>query len=194
MGNGGSRSLDVDLICEECNGKRFKKEVLEAKFQDKNIHDLLSMSIDEAIAFFAQHQNNKIADRLQPLQDVGMGYVALGQSSSTLSGGEAQRIKLASFLLKGAQKNKTLFLFDEPTTGLHMHDINKLVGSFRALIARGHSLIVIEHNISLIEQADHIIDLGPEGGTNGGYILATGTPEEINVNKKSSLFNLLLTT
>ena len=185
---------DVDLICEECNGKRFKKEVLEVKFQEKTIHDLLSMSIDEAIAFFKQHQNNKIADRLQPLQDVGMGYVALGQSSSTLSGGEAQRIKLASFLLKGAQKNKTLFLFDEPTTGLHMHDINKLVGSFRALIERGHSLIVIEHNISLIEQADHIIDLGPEGGTNGGYILATGTPEEINVNKKSSLFNLLLTT
>ena len=185
---------DVDLICEECNGKRFKKEVLEVKFQEKTIHDLLSMSIDEAIAFFKQHQNNKIADRLQPLQDVGMGYVALGQSSSTLSGGEAQRIKLASFLLKGAQKSKTLFLFDEPTTGLHMHDINKLVGSFRALIERGHSLIVIEHNISLIEQADHIIDLGPEGGTNGGYILATGTPEEINANKKSSLFNLLLTT
>ena len=182
---------DVDLVCDECDGKRFKKEVLEVKFEGKSIHDLLTMSIDEAIAFFQLHKQTKIADRLQPLQDVGMGYVALGQSSSTLSGGEAQRIKLASFLLKGAQKNKTLFLFDEPTTGLHMHDINKLVGSFRALIARGHSLIVIEHNIGLIEQADYIIDLGPEGGTKGGNILATGTPEEVNKNKKSSLYNYL---
>ena len=182
---------DVDLLCEDCNGKRFKKEVLEVKFEDKSIHDVLSMSIDESIAFFQQYKQTKIAEKLQPLQDVGMGYVALGQSSSTLSGGEAQRIKLASFLLKGSQKNKTLFLFDEPTTGLHMHDINKLVGSFRALIERGHSLIVIEHNVSLIEQADYIIDLGPEGGTNGGYVLATGTPEEIAKNKKSSLFEHL---
>jgi len=184
---------DVDLICEECNGKRFKKEVLEVTFEGKSIHDLLTMSIDEAIAFFQLHKQTKIADKLQPLQDVGMGYVALGQSSSTLSGGEAQRIKLASFLLKGVQKNKTLFLFDEPTTGLHMHDINKLVGSFRALIARGHSLIVIEHNIGLIEQADFIIDLGPEGGANGGNILATGTPEEVNQNKNSSLYQFLFT-
>ena len=182
---------DVDLICEECNGKRFKKEVLEVTFEGKSIHDLLTMSIDEAIAFFQLHKQTKIADKLQPLQDVGMGYVALGQSSSTLSGGEAQRIKLASFLLKGVQKNKTLFLFDEPTTGLHMHDINKLVGSFRALIVRGHSLIVIEHNIGLIEQADFIIDLGPEGGANGGNILATGTPEEVNQNKNSSLYQFL---
>jgi excinuclease ABC subunit A len=182
---------DVDLICEECNGKRFKKEVLEVTFEGKSIHDLLTMSIDEAIAFFQLHKQTKIADKLQPLQDVGMGYVALGQSSSTLSGGEAQRIKLASFLLKGVQKNKTLFLFDEPTTGLHMHDINKLVGSFRALIVRGHSLIVIEHNIGLIEQADFIIDLGPEGGANGGNILATGTPEEVNKNKNSSLYQFL---
>ncbi len=182
---------DVDLICEECNGKRFKKEVLEVRFEGKSIHDLLTMSIDEAIAYFQLHKQNKIADKLQPLQDVGMGYVTLGQSSSTLSGGEAQRIKLASFLLKGAQKNKTLFLFDEPTTGLHMHDINKLVGSFRALIDRGHSLIVIEHNIGLIEQADYIIDLGPEGGANGGNILATGTPEEVNKSKKSSLYKYL---
>lgn len=183
---------DVDLVCEECSGKRFQKELLEATFEGKNIHDVLSMSIDEAVAFFHQHKQSKISDRLQPLQDVGMGYVSLGQSSSTLSGGEAQRIKLATFLLKGAQKVKTLFLFDEPTTGLHMHDVKKLVGSFRALIERGHSLIVIEHNISLIEQADHIIDLGPEGGTKGGYLLATGTPEEINTNKKSSLYNKLL--
>lgn len=182
---------DVDLLCEDCNGKRFKKEVLEVKFEGKSIHDVLSMSIDEAIAFFQQYKQTKIAEKLQPLQDVGMGYVALGQSSSTLSGGEAQRIKLASFLLKGSQKNKTLFLFDEPTTGLHMHDINKLVGSFRALIENGHSLIVIEHNVSLIEQADYIIDLGPEGGNNGGNILATGTPEEIAKNKKSSLFEHL---
>ena len=183
---------DVDLICDDCTGKRFKKELLEVKFEDKNIHDVLAMSIDEAIAFFKQYKQNKISDRLQPLQDVGMGYISLGQSSSTLSGGEAQRIKLATFLLKGAQKTKTLFMFDEPTTGLHMHDIKKLVGSFRALIERGHSLIVIEHNVSLIEQADQIIDLGPEGGINGGYLLATGTPEQINANKKSSLYKLLL--
>ena len=182
---------DVDLVCEECNGKRFKKEVLEVAFEGKSIHDVLTMSIDEAIAFFQLHKQTKIADKLQPLKDVGMGYVALGQSSSTLSGGEAQRIKLASFLLKGAQKNKTLFLFDEPTTGLHMHDINKLVGSFRALINRGHSLIVIEHNIGLIEQADYIIDLGPGGGTNGGNILAVGTPEQVNQDKKSSLYDYL---
>ncbi len=183
---------DVDLICDDCNGKRFKKELLEVKFENKNIYDVLAMSIDEAIAFFEQYKQNKISDRLQPLQDVGMGYISLGQSSSTLSGGEAQRIKLATFLLKGAQKTKTLFLFDEPTTGLHMHDIKKLVASFRALIERGHSLIVIEHNVSLIEQADQIIDLGPEGGINGGYLLATGTPEQINANKKSSLYKLLL--
>jgi excinuclease ABC subunit A len=182
---------DVDLICDDCNGKRFQKELLEVTFEGKNIHDVLAMSIDEAIAFFEQHKQNKISDRLQPLQDVGMGYVSLGQSSSTLSGGEAQRIKLATFLLKGAQKTKTLFLFDEPTTGLHMHDIKKLVVSFRALIERGHSLIVIEHNVSLIEQADHIIDLGPEGGMLGGQLLAIGTPEEINANKKSSLYKLL---
>ena len=182
---------DVDLICDDCNGKRFQKELLEVTFEGKNIHDVLTMSIDEAITFFEQYKQNKISDRLQPLQDVGMGYVSLGQSSSTLSGGEAQRIKLATFLLKGAQKTKTLFLFDEPTTGLHMHDIKKLVGSFRALIERGHSLIVIEHNVSLIEQADHIIDLGPEGGMLGGQLLAIGTPEEINANKKSSLYKLL---
>ena len=182
---------DVDLVCEDCDGKRFQKELLEVNFEGKNIHDVLTMSIDEAISFFKQYQQNKISDRLQPLQDVGMGYVSLGQSSSTLSGGEAQRIKLATFLLKGAQKSNTLFLFDEPTTGLHMHDIKKLVGSFRALIDRGHSLIVIEHNVSLIEQADYIIDLGPEGGINGGYLLATGTPEDINTNKKSSLYKLL---
>jgi excinuclease ABC subunit A len=182
---------DVDLVCEDCDGKRFQKELLEVNFEGKNIHDVLTMSIDEAISFFKQYQQNKISDRLQPLQDVGMGYVSLGQSSSTLSGGEAQRIKLATFLLKGAQKSNTLFLFDEPTTGLHIHDIKKLVGSFRALIDRGHSLIVIEHNVSLIEQADYIIDLGPEGGINGGYLLATGTPEDINTNKKSSLYKLL---
>ena len=182
---------DVDLVCEDCDGKRFQKELLEVNFEGKNIHDVLTMSIDEAISFFKQYQQNKISDRLQPLQDVGMGYVSLGQSSSTLSGGEAQRIKLATFLLKGAQKSNTLFLFDEPTTGLHMHDIKKLVGSFRALIDCGHSLVVIEHNVSLIEQADYIIDLGPEGGINGGYLLATGTPEDINTNKKSSLYKLL---
>ena len=133
----------------------------------------------------------KIANILKPLQDVGMGYVALGQSSSTLSGGEAQRIKLASFLNKGYSKNKTLFLFDEPTTGLHMHDVRKLIKSFNALVDMGHSLIVIEHNTNLIKQANHIIDLGPSGGNNGGYVIATGSPKDVNENKNSSLFKLL---
>ena len=170
---------DVKLTCETCNGKRFKKEVLEVCFENKNIHDLLSMSIEEAIAFFSKYQQQKIVSKLQPLQDVGMGYVALGQSSSTLSGGEAQRIKLATFLLKGNKGGKTLFIFDEPTTGLHFHDIQKLLKSFNALIDNGHSLIVIEHNIELIKSADHIIDLGPHGGDKGGELIATGTPEEI---------------
>lgn len=176
---------DVQLPCETCNGKRFKKEVLEITFDDKNINDILTMTIDDAIVFFANNKQHKVTQKLQPLQDVGLGYVQLGQSSSTLSGGEAQRIKLASFLVKGATKEKALFVFDEPTTGLHFHDINKLLTSFDALIEKGHSIIVIEHNLDLIKCADWIIDLGPEGGENGGQLLAKGTPEEIVKIKQS---------
>ncbi|WP_396141667.1 excinuclease ABC subunit UvrA [Flavobacterium sp.] len=176
---------DVSLPCETCGGKRFKKEVLEVAFEGKNIDNILTMTIDDAIAFFAENKQTKIIQKLQPLQDVGLGYVQLGQSSSTLSGGEAQRIKLASFLVKGVTKEKALFVFDEPTTGLHFHDIKKLLASFDALIEKGHSIIVIEHNLDLIKCADWIIDLGPEGGENGGQLLAVGTPEEIVKNKKS---------
>ena len=176
---------DVSLPCETCGGKRFKKEVLEVAFQGKNIDTILTMTIDDAIAFFTENKQTKIVQKLQPLQDVGLGYVQLGQSSSTLSGGEAQRIKLASFLVKGVTKEKALFVFDEPTTGLHFHDIKKLLASFDALIEKGHSIIVIEHNLDLIKCADWIIDLGPEGGENGGQLLAVGTPEDIVKNKKS---------
>ena len=176
---------DVQLPCETCNGKRFKKEVLEVAFEGKNINDILTMTVDDSIAFFTAHKQNKIIQKLQPLQDVGLGYVQLGQSSSTLSGGEAQRIKLASFLVKGATKDKALFVFDEPTTGLHFHDIKKLLASFDALIEKGHSIIVIEHNLDLIKCADWIIDLGPEGGENGGKLLAVGTPEQIIKIKES---------
>lgn len=176
---------DVHLECDTCGGKRFKKEVLEVKFEKANIDDILNMTIDDAIAFFATYQQTKLVTKLKPLQDVGLGYVTLGQSSSTLSGGEAQRIKLASFLVKGRSKDKALFIFDEPTTGLHFHDIKKLLKSFDALIATGHSIVVIEHNIELIKCADHIIDLGLEGGEKGGQLLAFGTPEEIITSKTS---------
>lgn len=170
---------DVHLECEACHGKRFKKEVLEVNFEGKNIDDILSMTIDDALAFFKQYNQTKIATRLQPLQDVGLGYVQLGQSSSTLSGGEAQRIKLASFLLAGSTREKVLFVFDEPTTGLHFHDIKKLLTAFNALIDKGHSILVIEHNLDLIKCADYIMDIGPEGGENGGQLIAFGTPEEV---------------
>ncbi|MGG5570464.1 excinuclease ABC subunit UvrA [Myroides odoratimimus] len=176
---------DVHLECETCHGKRFKKEILEVNFEGKNIDDLLAMTIDDALMFFDQHKQTKIAQKLQPLHDVGLGYVQLGQSSSTLSGGEAQRIKLASFLLAGTTRDKVLFVFDEPTTGLHFHDIQKLLKSFEALIEKGHSIIVIEHNLDLIKCADYIIDIGPEGGENGGQLVAFGTPEEIVKNKAS---------
>jgi len=176
---------DVHLECETCKGKRFKKEVLEVEFEGKSINDVLQTTVDESIEFFKKFKQNKIVTKLQPLQDVGLGYVQLGQASSTLSGGEAQRIKLASFLVKGSTKDKTLFIFDEPTTGLHFHDIKKLLASFDALLERGHSIIVIEHNLELIKCADYIIDLGKEGGKNGGQIIAQGTPEEIIKNKDS---------
>jgi excinuclease ABC subunit A len=176
---------DVHLECDVCKGKRFKKEVLEVHFHDKSIHDILHMTVDDAIEFFKTNGETKITNKLQPLQDVGLGYVKLGQSSSTLSGGEAQRIKLASFLIKGTSKEKTLFIFDEPTTGLHFHDINKLLKSFYALLDKGHTVIVVEHNIDLIKCADHIIDLGKDGGEKGGELMIQGTPEEVAKNKNS---------
>jgi len=182
---------DVQLECDDCHGKRFKKQVLEIKFNDKTIDDVLNMTIDDAIAFFETHSVTKIKTKLQPLQDVGLGYVTLGQSSSTLSGGEAQRIKLASFLGKGSKAETGLFIFDEPTTGLHFHDIKKLLKSFNALIDKGHSIVVVEHNLDLIKCADHVIDLGPEGGANGGYVLAEGTAESVAKSKKSSTGHFL---
>jgi len=176
---------DVHLECEHCKGKRFKKEILEIKVGEKNISDILNLSVYEAIAFFESNNEMSIARKLQPLQDVGLNYVKLGQSSNTLSGGEAQRIKLASFLGKGNATEKTLFIFDEPTTGLHFHDINKLLNSFYALIEKGHSIVCIEHNLDVIKCADWIIDLGPEGGDKGGQIVFEGTPENIIKCKKS---------
>ncbi len=170
---------DVQLDCEVCKGQRFKKEVLEVQFMEKSITDVLDMTIDDAITFFEKQGEVKIKNRLLPLQEVGLGYVTLGQSSSTLSGGEAQRIKLASFLGKGQQSDAHLFIFDEPTTGLHFHDIQKLLKSFDALIENGHSVIVVEHNLDLIKCADHIIDLGLEGGENGGNLVCCGSPLEI---------------
>lgn len=170
---------DVHLECEACGGKRFKREVLEVRYQDKNISDILEMTVDQAIDFFRQHGNDKIVEKLEPLSDVGLGYIHLGQPASTLSGGEAQRIKLASFLGKGKVPVKTLFIFDEPTTGLHFHDIKKLLASFDSLIRRGHSIIVIEHNPDVIKCADYVIDLGPEGGNDGGRLVFAGTPEKL---------------
>ena len=168
---------DVHLICESCGGKRFKEEVLEVKYKDKSIYDVLEMSVDEAISFFASEP--KLAGALQPLSDVGLGYVKLGQSSDTLSGGEAQRVKLASFLGRGRATNKVLFIFDEPTTGLHFNDIKKLLASFNALIEQGHSIIVIEHNMDVIKSADWLIDLGPEAGDGGGELVFAGKPMDI---------------
>ena len=182
---------DVHLECDACDGKRFKKDILEVQFEGKNIDDILNMTIDDAIEHFSTHKQDKIVTKLKPLQDVGLGYVALGQSSSTLSGGEAQRIKLASFLVKGHTKEKALFIFDEPTTGLHFHDIKKLLKSFDELIDKGHSVIVIEHNMELVKCADYIIDLGPEGGEKGGNLVVEGTPEEIVKNSKSYTANYL---
>ena len=182
---------DVQLLCDACDGKRFKKQVLEIKFHNKTIDDILNLTIDDAIAFFETHNVTKIKTKLQPLQDVGLGYVTLGQSSSTLSGGEAQRIKLASFLGKGSKAETGLFIFDEPTTGLHFHDIKKLLKSFNALIDKGHSVLVVEHNLDLVKCADHVIDLGPEGGANGGNLLAEGTPEFVAKSKNSSTAEFL---
>ncbi|MEJ6566403.1 MAG: excinuclease ABC subunit UvrA [Flavobacteriales bacterium] len=176
---------DVHLPCEDCNGNRFKSEILEIKVSDKSISDILHCTIDEAIEFFKQIKQTKIATKLQPLQDVGLGYAHVGQSSSTLSGGEAQRVKLAYFLSKGEKSGKTLFLFDEPTTGLHFDDVKKLLKALNALVNMGHSVLVIEHDLDVILRADYLIEIGPEGGVNGGQLLYTGTPEGITEVSKS---------
>jgi excinuclease ABC subunit A len=169
------------LTCDHCKGRRFKDDILEVRYRDRNIHDILEMTVDEAILFFSEKEKGiemKIVEKLRPLSAVGLGYVKLGQASSTLSGGESQRVKLASFL--ALEKNSpTLFIFDEPTTGLHFHDIRKLLDSFNALIERGHSIVIIEHNQEVIKCADWIIDLGPEGGDAGGKIVFEGIPEHI---------------
>lgn len=172
---------DVYLVCESCGGKRFKEDILDVRYNEKNIFDILEMTVDEAMIFFGNSKSSlekKIIKRLKPLQDVGLGYIHLGQSSSTLSGGESQRVKLASFLAKETDE-PTLFIFDEPTTGLHFHDIKNLLNSFNALLMRNHTILIVEHNLEVIKSADWIIDLGPEGGDKGGYVVAAGTPEEI---------------
>jgi excinuclease ABC subunit A len=174
---------DVHLTCEDCNGKRFKEAVLEVQYKGKNIYEVLEMSVDEAITFFSEEKN--IVFAISPLQEVGLGYVKLGQSSSTLSGGEAQRVKLASFLGKGKASNKMLFIFDEPTTGLHFHDIHKLLKAFNALIEQGHSLIVVEHNTDVIKVADWVIDMGPEAGVDGGTVVYAGIPKSLSKCKAS---------
>ena len=174
---------DVHLTCEVCGGKRFKDDVLEVTYNNKSIYDLLEMSVDEALTFFKE--DKALFNAIQPLHDVGLGYIKLGQSSDTLSGGEAQRVKLASFLGKGKNNSHILFIFDEPTTGLHFHDINKLLNSFNALILQGHSLIVIEHNTDVIRNADWVIDLGPEAGINGGQLVFAGTPKDLKKAKGS---------
>jgi excinuclease ABC subunit A len=172
----------VTLECENCHGKRFKEDILDVRYHDKNIFNVLELSVEEAIAFFGKQADSagkRIAHRLLPLSDVGLGYVKLGQPSSTLSGGESQRIKLASFLAREKNEETILFMFDEPTTGLHFHDIKKLLDAFNALIYRGHSIIIIEHNLEIIKSADWIIDLGKEGGEEGGYIVFEGNPEAL---------------
>jgi len=174
---------DVTLLCDECNGQRFKKDVLEVTYQDKSIYDLLNMTIEESLHFFKNKKN--ILARLQPLNDVGLGYIKLGQSSSSLSGGEAQRVKLASFLTKEYASKNIFFIFDEPTTGLHFHDINKLMTAFNNLVENGHTVLIVEHNMDVIRAADWIIDLGPTGGKNGGHLLFQGRPEEIHTIKDS---------
>ena len=175
---------DLVLECEECHGQRFKREILDVQFHGKNINDVLNMTVSEAIQFFGEHKRKAIVNRLKPLEDVGLGYIKLGQSSSTLSGGENQRVKLAYFIGQ-EQQQATLFIFDEPTTGLHFHDIQRLLQAFNALIERGHTVLVIEHNLDVIKCADHVIDLGPDGGDKGGRLVVAGTPEDVAKCKES---------
>ena len=174
---------DVELVCEACGGKRFRDEILEVRYRGRSIYDVLEMTVDEAIDFFGEEPANatcrRIIERLKPLQDVGLGYIKLGQSSSTLSGGESQRVKLASFLTKDAAQGGVMFIFDEPTTGLHFHDISKLLAAFNALIERGHTIVVVEHNMDIIKCADWVVDLGPEAGEEGGRVVFEGTPRDL---------------
>jgi excinuclease ABC subunit A len=173
---------DITLVCESCGGKRFKEDILEVRYREMNIFDILEMTVNQAIEFFSQDKSSlttKIVTRLKPLQDVGLGYIKLGQSSSTLSGGESQRVKLAFFLQKENATQHQLFIFDEPTTGLHFHDIRKLLESFDALLRKGHSILIVEHHPEVIKYADWVIDLGPEGGENGGNIVFEGTPDDL---------------
>jgi excinuclease ABC subunit A len=178
---------DVSMVCESCGGMRFKPEILEVRYKGMNIDDILNLSVEEAISFFGSQDDpvaKRIAERLQPLVDVGLSYIKLGQSSSTLSGGESQRIKLAYFLSMNDSASKSkpqriLFIFDEPTTGLHFYDVEKLLKSFDALLAKGHSIIVVEHNPDVIRAADWIIDLGPEAGDEGGNVVFAGTPSDL---------------
>ena len=184
---------DVHLVCEECHGTRFQSDTLEVTYKGKNVSEVLDMTVDQAIDFFNPDDADsayklvckQIESRLQPLQDVGLGYLKLGQSSSSLSGGEAQRIKLASFLIRGDSERPRLFIFDEPSTGLHFHDIQKLLKSFSTLVDNGHSIVVIEHHPDIIKQADWIIDMGPEGGNEGGNVVFAGTPEDLVKCKES---------
>jgi excinuclease ABC subunit A len=178
---------DVHLLCEVCGGKKFKEEVLDVTYKEKNIYDILELSVDDAIQFFKDDSKSgaDVAKKIQPLSDVGLGYIKLGQSSDTLSGGEAQRVKLASFLGKGKSQNHVLFIFDEPTTGLHFNDIKKLLTSFNALIEQGHSILVIEHNTDVVKSADWVIDLGPEAGDGGGNLVYAGVPSGLKKVKES---------
>ncbi|MDE6693143.1 MAG: ATP-binding cassette domain-containing protein, partial [Muribaculaceae bacterium] len=172
---------DITIPCESCHGKRFKQDVLEVTYRDKNISDVLDLTVNEAIEFFSQDnssQAQKIVRRLLPLRQVGLGYIKLGQSSSTLSGGENQRVKLA-YYLSFEKSQPTVFIFDEPTTGLHFHDISVLMESFDSLITQGHTIIIIEHNLDVVKCADHVIDIGPEGGDKGGRLIIEGTPEQV---------------
>jgi excinuclease ABC subunit A len=183
---------DVTMVCESCGGKRFKPDILEVRYKGKNVDDILGMSVEEAIEFFSAQSEplaKKIAERLQPLVDVGLSYIKLGQSSSTLSGGESQRVKLASFLSineeSRSKKQHVLFIFDEPTTGLHFYDVEKLLRSFDALISKGHTIVVVEHNMDVVRSADWVIDLGPEAGDGGGNLVFAGKPEDLKKCKES---------
>jgi excinuclease ABC subunit A len=183
---------DVTMVCEACGGKRFKPDILEVRYKGKNVDDILGMSVEEAIEFFSAQSEplaKKIAERLQPLVDVGLSYIKLGQSSSTLSGGESQRVKLASFLSineeSRSKKQHVLFIFDEPTTGLHFYDVEKLLRSFDALISKGHTIVVVEHNMDVVRSADWVIDLGPEAGDGGGNLVFAGKPEDLKKCKES---------
>jgi excinuclease ABC subunit A len=174
---------DVRLVCEDCKGRRFKNEILEVKFKGKNISEILELSIEEALTFF--EGQNEVVYKLKPLDDVGLGYVKLGQSSSTLSGGEAQRVKLASYLNRERSNEHILFIFDEPTTGLHFHDVGRLLDALNALVEQGHTVLIVEHNLDVVKSADWVIDLGPGGGRHGGNVLFQGTPEDLIKSKES---------